>query len=155
MPSSRKIERATYRDVAFRVLAGDQHPDHDSIAAFRQTHLAALAKLFTQVLVLCQRASLVQLGHVALDSTLAGTKDAPMENLDDYKGLWHASPALAGLLTIFLLSLIGGAVGLGLASLMSFVRISTTNFGTFSELAFGFTLAPAIVVTTLIFQLWF
>jgi transposase len=36
MPSSRKIEQATYRDVAFRVLAADQHPDHDSIAEFRK-----------------------------------------------------------------------------------------------------------------------
>ena len=39
--SSRKIEQATYEDVAFRVLAADQHPDHDSLAAFRQRHLAA------------------------------------------------------------------------------------------------------------------
>jgi transposase len=38
-PSSRKIERATYEDVAFRVLSGDQHPDHDSIADFRKRHL--------------------------------------------------------------------------------------------------------------------
>ena len=69
MPSSRKIEQATYRDVAFRVLAGDQHPDHDSIAAFRQRHLTALAALFGQVLQLCQTAGLVKLGHVALDGT--------------------------------------------------------------------------------------
>ena len=68
-PSSRKIERATYRDVAFRVLAADQHPDHDSIAAFRQRHLPALAGLFIQVLQLCQAAGLVTLGHVALDGT--------------------------------------------------------------------------------------
>ena len=67
--SSRKIERATYRDVAFRVLAGDQHPDHDSIAEFRRRHLDALAGLFVQVLRLCQAAGLVQLGHVALDGT--------------------------------------------------------------------------------------
>lgn len=67
--SSRKIERATYRDVAFRVLAGDQHPDHDSIAEFRRRHLGALAQLFVQVLQLCQRAGLVKLGHVALDGT--------------------------------------------------------------------------------------
>ena len=68
-PSSRKIERATYEDVAYRVLAADQHPDHDSIAAFRQRHLAALAGLFVQVLRLCQAAGLVKLGHVALDGT--------------------------------------------------------------------------------------
>ena len=69
VPSSRKIEQATYRDVAFRVLAADQHPDHDSLAAFRQRHLDALAGVFLQVLRLCQTAGLVKLGHVALDGT--------------------------------------------------------------------------------------
>jgi transposase len=68
-PSSRKIERATYEEVPFRVLAGDQHPDHDSLAAFRKRHLEALAGLFVQVLRLCQEAGLVTLGHVALDGT--------------------------------------------------------------------------------------
>lgn len=68
-PSSRKIEQATYEEVPYRVLAANQHPDHDSIATFRQTHLARLAALFTQVLGLCQRAGLVKLGHVALDGT--------------------------------------------------------------------------------------
>jgi transposase len=67
--SSRRIERATYEDVAFRYLAADQHPDHDTIAAFRQEHLGPLARLFVQVLQLCQRAGLVKLGHVALDGT--------------------------------------------------------------------------------------
>jgi transposase len=69
LPSSRKIERATYRDVAMRVLAGDQHPDHDSLAEFRKRHLGALAALFVQGLRLCQAAGLVTLGHVALDGT--------------------------------------------------------------------------------------
>lgn len=68
-PSSRKIERATYEDVAYRVLSGDQHPDHDTIASFRQRHLKALAGLFVQVLRMCQQAGLVKLGHVALDGT--------------------------------------------------------------------------------------
>jgi transposase len=68
-PSSRRIERATYEDVAFRLLAGDRHPDHDSIAAFRKTHLSALAGLFLQVLRLCQKAGLVKLGHIAIDGT--------------------------------------------------------------------------------------
>jgi transposase len=67
--SSRKLERATYRDVAFRVVTGDQQPDHDSIAEFRRRHLEARAQLFVQVLRLCQRAGLVTLGHVALDGT--------------------------------------------------------------------------------------
>jgi transposase len=67
--SSRKIEQSTYDDVAFRVLSCDQHPDHDSIAQFRKRHLTALSRLFLQVLQLCQRAGLVKLGHVAIDST--------------------------------------------------------------------------------------
>ena len=68
-PSSRQIERATYEEVPYRVLAADQHPDHDTLAAFRQQHLGAIAGLFTQVLDLCRRAGLVTLGHVALDGT--------------------------------------------------------------------------------------
>jgi len=68
-PSSRKIERATYEDVAYRVIAGDQHPDHDTISDFRHQHLKALSGLFVQVLLLCQQAGLVKLGHVALDGT--------------------------------------------------------------------------------------
>ena len=69
MPSSRKIEQATYESVPFRVLAADQHPDHDTIAAFRRRHLESLAGLFVQVLRLCRKAGLVKLGHVALDGT--------------------------------------------------------------------------------------
>ena len=68
-PSSRKIEKATYEEVPFRVLSADQHPDHASIAAFRRRHLAALSGLFLQVLMLCRKAGLVKLGHVALDGT--------------------------------------------------------------------------------------
>jgi transposase len=68
-PSSRQLERATYEEIPYRVLTANQHPDHDTIAAFRQTHLPALAALFLQVLRLCQRAGLVKLGHVALDGT--------------------------------------------------------------------------------------
>ncbi|MFN8624690.1 MAG: transposase [Candidatus Binatia bacterium] len=68
-PSSRRIERATFEEVPYRVVAGDQHPDHDSIAAFRQRHLPALAGLFVQVLQLCEAAGWVKLGHVALEGT--------------------------------------------------------------------------------------
>jgi transposase len=68
-PSSRKIEQATYDEVPYRVLATNQHPDHDTLAAFRQTHLEALAGLFLQGLLLCQQAGLVQRGHVALDGS--------------------------------------------------------------------------------------
>ena len=69
IPSSRQIEQATYHAVTFRVVAANQHPDHDTIAAFRQRHLTALADLFVQVLQLCQKAGLVKLGHVSLDGT--------------------------------------------------------------------------------------
>ena len=68
-PSSRQIERASYTDLAYRYLAANQHPDHDTIANFRQRHLTALAALFVQVLRLCQKAGLVKLGHVAIDGT--------------------------------------------------------------------------------------
>ncbi|CAN5634832.1 hypothetical protein BH20ACI3_BH20ACI3_16160 [soil metagenome] len=67
--SSRKIEKATYEEVAFRVLACNQHPDHDSIAEFRKQHLQELASLFVQVLRLCEQAGLVKLGHVAIDGS--------------------------------------------------------------------------------------
>jgi transposase len=67
--SSRKIEKACYEDVAFRVLSGNLHPDHDSISTFRQRHLNALNGLFRQVLMLCNKAGLVKLGHVAIDGT--------------------------------------------------------------------------------------
>jgi transposase len=73
-PSSRQIERATDEEVPYRVLAADQHPDHDSLADFRKRHLAALANLFTQVLRLCQATGLVKLGQVALDGTKVKAK---------------------------------------------------------------------------------
>lgn len=70
--SSRKLEKKTAEDVAFRVLSGDQHPDHDSIASFRKRHLSDLGGLFVQVLALCQKAGLVKLGHIAIDGTKMG-----------------------------------------------------------------------------------
>ena len=69
IPSSRRIEKKTYEDIAFRVLTTDQHPDHDTICDFRSTHRKALSKLFVQVLGVCQEAGLVKLGHVSFDGT--------------------------------------------------------------------------------------
>lgn len=69
VPSSRKIERRTHEDIAFRVLCANTHPDHKCISEFRRIHLSSLASLFVQVLKLCQKAGLVKLGHVALDGT--------------------------------------------------------------------------------------
>jgi len=67
--SSRRIERASYDDIAFRYLCADQHPDHDTISNFRRLHLPVLSQMFTQVLQLCDKAGLVKLGHVAIDGT--------------------------------------------------------------------------------------
>jgi len=67
--SSRRLERATYEDVAFRFLTANEQPDHSSIASFRKLHLRALSDLFLQVLRLCQAAGMVKLGRVALDGT--------------------------------------------------------------------------------------
>jgi transposase len=69
IPSSRKIERETYEDIAFRILAAGHHPDHDTIADFRKNHLGALKGFFLQTLLLCKEAKLVKLGHVSLDGT--------------------------------------------------------------------------------------
>ncbi len=67
--SSRKLERATYRDVAVRMLCADQHPDFRSIGRFRERHLHALGELFVQALRLCRRARMVGLGVLAVDGT--------------------------------------------------------------------------------------
>ena len=67
--SSRKLERASYRDVAVRMLCADQHPDFRSIGRFRERHLVALADLFVQSLRLCRQAKLVGLGVLAVDGT--------------------------------------------------------------------------------------
>lgn len=67
--SSRKIERATYEDVAFRYLAANQHPDHNTIARFRERNLDVLEGLFVQGLKIAERLGLVKLGRVALDGT--------------------------------------------------------------------------------------
>jgi transposase len=67
--SSRKLARGTYEDVAFRVLAGEEHPHFTTINRFRLGHRTAIAGLFVQSLELCSRAGLVKLGHVALDGT--------------------------------------------------------------------------------------
>lgn len=67
--SSRKLERASYRDVAVRMLCADQHPDYRSIARFRARHLGALGELFVRALRLCRQAKLVGLGALALDGT--------------------------------------------------------------------------------------
>jgi transposase len=71
--SSRQIERRCHEDVAFRVLAANQAPDHVTIARFRVRHETALAGFLGESLKLCAAAGMVHLGTVALDGTkLAG-----------------------------------------------------------------------------------
>lgn len=67
--SSRKLEKATFEDVGFRVLAAGEHPHFTTINEFRARHREALAALFGQVLQACMSAGLVKLGHVAIDGT--------------------------------------------------------------------------------------
>ncbi|HEX5503247.1 MAG TPA: transposase, partial [Thermomicrobiales bacterium] len=67
--SSRAIAAKTYTDVAFRVLAADQHPDFRTISDFRERHLSALTALFVQVVRLAGRLGLTKLEHVAQDGS--------------------------------------------------------------------------------------
>jgi transposase len=66
---SRKIERATYDSVAFRFIAANEHPDHDTIATFRRRFLEQIEKLFVQVLMLAREMGMLKMGTVALDGT--------------------------------------------------------------------------------------
>ena len=67
--SSRKIERATYDSVAFRFVAANTHPDHDTIATFRRRFLPQVKSLFVQVLMLAREMKCLKLGTIALDGT--------------------------------------------------------------------------------------
>ncbi|MDB4369935.1 transposase, partial [Akkermansiaceae bacterium] len=67
--SSRKIERATYRDVAVRYLTADTHPDHDTICKFRRENLPAISAAFIDILELARSLGLLKLGKVATDGT--------------------------------------------------------------------------------------
>jgi len=67
--SSRRIERATYRDIAVRYLTGDTHPDHDTICTFRRENFAAVADCFVRVLELARELGLLKVGTVSVDGT--------------------------------------------------------------------------------------
>jgi transposase len=84
--SSRKIERATYETVPFRFIAGNLHPDHDTLAAFRKTFLPELKDLFVQVLLLAQVAGVLKLGNISLDGTKIHA-DASKSKAISYKHL--------------------------------------------------------------------
>jgi transposase len=80
--SSRVIERACIEDVAFRVVAAQQRPDHATIARFIERHEAALAGLFGEVLRLCARSGLAQIGVMAVDGTKVHANASRDANLD-------------------------------------------------------------------------
>ena len=67
--SSRKLERATYHSVAFRFIAANDHPDHDTIAAFRRRFLKEIEGLFVQVLLLAREMGVLNMGTIGLDGT--------------------------------------------------------------------------------------
>ena len=67
--SSRKIERSTYDSVAFRYVAGNTHPDHDTIANFRRRFLPHLKGIFVQILQIAHEMNVLRLGAVSLDGT--------------------------------------------------------------------------------------
>ena len=67
--SSRRIERATHRDIGVRYVAANQHPDHDTIATFRRRNFQAVAESFLQVLLLARELKLLKLGVVSVDGS--------------------------------------------------------------------------------------
>ena len=67
--SSRKLERNTYDSVAFRFIAANSHPDHDTIATFRRRFLPKLRELFVQILLIARQMNLLKLGSVSLDGS--------------------------------------------------------------------------------------
>jgi transposase len=67
--SSRRIERATYRDIGVRFVAANLHPDHDTIAVFRRNNKAAFEAAFVQVLLLARESGLLRVGTVSIDGT--------------------------------------------------------------------------------------
>jgi transposase len=79
--SSRRIERATYRDVAVRYLMANHHPDHDSICAFRRHNLEAMARAFVDVLELARELKLLHLGTVSLDGVHIKASAAKDQNV--------------------------------------------------------------------------
>ena len=67
--SSRRIERATYRDIGVRYVTGNTHPDHDTICKFRRENLAAVHESFVEVLLLAKELKLLTVGRVSVDGT--------------------------------------------------------------------------------------
>ena len=84
--SSRKIEKATYESMPFRFIAGGLHPDHDTLAHFRNTFLSELKNLFVQILLYAQEVGVLTLGNISLDGTKIHA-DASKNSAISYKRL--------------------------------------------------------------------
>ena len=84
--SSRKIEKATHESLPFRFIAGNLHPDHDTLAHFRKTFLGEIQELFVQSLLLARTAGVLKLGNLSLDGTKIHA-DASKSQAVSYKRL--------------------------------------------------------------------
>jgi len=84
--SSRQIEQATYENLPFRFIAGNRHPDHDTIANFRKVFLTEIETLFVQVLLISYQAGVLKLGNISFDGTKIHA-DASKSHAVSYKRL--------------------------------------------------------------------
>src|SRR5437588_448683 len=89
--SSRKIERATYEAVPFRFIAGNLHPDHDTLATFRHTFLQELKEIFVQVLLLAKAGGRAETGHDQF-----GRDEDPCGCLQAQRGQLQAAAGVGG-----------------------------------------------------------
>src|SRR6266542_1944102 len=91
--SSRKREQATHESIPFRYVAGDTHPDHDTIAQFRKLFLPNLKDLFVQLLLCAHLAGALRLGNVSVDGTKLHA-DASKSQAVSYQHLLELEPRL-------------------------------------------------------------
>ena len=102
--SSRKLERATYEGLPFRYIAGDLHPDHDTIAHFRRTFLAEIQEAFVQILLVAQQVGVLELAVASQDGTKIHA-DASKSQAVSYQRLLELVPRLqAEVATLFALA---------------------------------------------------
>jgi transposase len=92
--SAREIERRLLEDVAFRVIATNERPDHSTICRFRQRHRDALAAIFVDVLRLCVRAGVIDARVIAIDGTKVEANASQNRNLTDEQLTEHVRRVL-------------------------------------------------------------
>lgn len=90
--SSRKIEAVTYDSVAFRFIAGNQHPDHDTIASFRKRFLPQIKGWFKEILLIGKELKLVKVGNIYIDGTKIQASASRHKAMSyDYMSVWKNS----------------------------------------------------------------